>query len=190
MRRLSILLALALTVLSAAARAESIEEKAQVCAACHGESGVPPQQFIPVPVIWGQNLGYLFFQLRDFKSGARKSDVMTPIANGLDRADLMPLSQYFSKKPWPNLQQPHAPADEAALAQRANASVVCTSCHQQGFIGDGTQPRLAGQERGYLDKTMIDFRSGVRGNNPGMHDLMLAISEKDVAALATWLAGQ
>ncbi len=189
MRRLSILLALALTALSAAANAESIEEKAQVCAACHGENGVPPQQVIPVPVIWGQNLGYLFFQLRDFKSGARKNDQMTPIAEELERGDLMPLAQYFAKKTWPNLQQPHATADEAVLAQRANTSVVCTSCHQQGFIGDGTQPRLAGQERGYLDRTMTDFRSGVRGNNPGMHDLMLAISEKDIAALATWLAG-
>ena len=78
MRRLSILLALALTAPSVAAHAESIEEKAQVCAACHGESGVPPQQVIPIPVIWGQNLGYLFFQLRDFKSGARKNDQMTP----------------------------------------------------------------------------------------------------------------
>ena len=114
---------------------------------------------------------------------------MTPIVEALERDDLMPLAQYFAKKTWPNLQQPHATADEAVLAQRANASVVCTSCHQQGFIGDGTQPRLAGQERGYLDKTMTDFRSGVRGNNPGMHDLMLAISEKDIAALATWLGG-
>ena len=58
----------------------------------------------------------------------------------------------------------------AALAQRANTSVVCTSCHQDGFIGDGTQPRLAGQERAYLEKTMTDFRSGARGNNPGMTD--------------------
>ena len=189
MRRLSVLLALALTIPSVAAHAESIEEKAQVCAACHGENGVPPQQVIPVPLIWGQNLGYLFFQLRDFKSGARKNDQMTPIVEALERDDLMPLAQYFAKKTWPNLQQPHATADEAVLAQRANASVVCTSCHQQGFIGDGTQPRLAGQERGYLDKTMTDFRSGVRSNNPGMHDLMLAISEKDIAALATWLGG-
>lgn len=189
MRRLSVLLALALTISSAAAHAESIEEKAQVCAACHGENGVPPQQVIPVPLIWGQNLGYLFFQLRDFKSGARKNDQMTPIVEALERDDLMPLAQYFAKKTWPNLQQPHATADQAVLAQRANASVVCTSCHQQGFIGDGTQPRLAGQERGYLDKTMTDFRSGVRSNNPGMHDLMLAISEKDIAALATWLGG-
>ena len=77
----------------------------------------------------------------------------------------------------------------AALAKRANASVVCTSCHQEGFKGDGTQPRLAGQNRGYLDKTMTDFRTGARGNNPGMNDLMLAISEADITALATWLAG-
>ena len=164
------------TAPSFAAHAETIEEKAQVCAACHGENGVPPEQSFPVPVIWGQNLGYLFFQLRDFKSGTRKNEVMSPIAETLQRDDLMALAQYFSKKPWPKLQQPHPTADVAALAQRANASVVCTSCHQDGFIGDGTQPRLAGQERGYLEKTMTDFRSGARGNNPGMTDLMKAIT--------------
>ena len=172
---------------SAAASAETIEDKAAVCSACHGEKGVPIEKSIPI--IWGQNLGYLFFQLRDFKSGSRKNEQMTPIAEGLGREDLMLLAQYFAKKAWPNLQQPHATADEAAMAQRANASVVCTSCHQEGFVGAGTQPRLAGQARGYLDKTMTDFRSGARGNNPGMHDLMLAISEKDIAALATWLGG-
>jgi len=186
--RLAVGLALAV-LLPSAARAESIEEKAQVCAACHGENGVPVEQSFPVPVIWGQQLGYLFFELRDFKSGARKNDQMTPIAQGLEQADLMALAQYFSKKPWPNLQQPHAPADEAALARRANASVVCTSCHQEGFIGEGTQPRLAGQNRAYLEKTMTDFRTGVRANNPGMTDLMKGLTEQQIGALATWLAG-
>jgi len=180
---------LAALALSAGARADSIEEKAQVCAACHGENGVPPQQPFPVPVIWGQELGYLFFQLRDFRSGARKNDQMSPIAQGLDPNDLMPLAQYFSSKTWPNLQQPMPPAAVAAQAQRANASVVCTSCHQEGFKGAGTQPHLAGQERAYLQKTMTEFRSGVRGNNPGMTNLMKAISDEDIAALAAYLAG-
>jgi cytochrome c553 len=182
-------IAILLALLPVAMHAETIEDKAQVCAACHGENGVPVEQAMPVPVIWGQNLGYLFFQLRDFKSGMRKSDTMVPICEGLDRNDLMPLAQYFAKKPWPKLAQPHPPADVAALAQRANASVVCTSCHQEGFLGDGTQPRLAGQVRGYLEKTMTDFRSGARGNNPGMTDLMKAITPADTAALAAWLAG-
>lgn len=181
--------AFVLIMLSCALHAQSIEEKVQICTACHGDNGVPPQQVIAVPVIWGQNLGYLFFQLRDFKSGARKNEQMTPIAEGLERADLMALAQYFSKKPWPNLQQPHAPANEAALAHRANASVVCTSCHQQGFLGDSTQPRLAGQTRGYLEKTMTDFRDGGRSNNPAMTALMKGLTEQEIGALATWLAG-
>jgi cytochrome c553 len=181
-------LVVALFASSIVAQAESIEEKAQVCTACHGEAGVPAKQDFPVPVIWGQNLGYLFFQLRDFKSGARKNDQMTPIVEALDRADWMPLAQYFSKKSWPNLEQKPPPAGEVAEAQRANASVVCTSCHQQGFLGDSTQPRLAGQEAAYLQKTMTDFASGARANNPGMTGLMKGLTEQDIHALANWLS--
>ncbi len=188
MKRLFFLLALMPSVLAAAAHAQSIEDKAQICAACHGENGVPPQQSFPVPVIWGQNLGYLFFELRDFKSGARKNEQMSPIAESLDAADLMPLARYFSKKTWLNLAQPQPPPDVAATAQRANTAIVCTSCHQQGFLGDSTQPRLAGQERAYLEKTMLDFRTGARANNPGMHDLMVAITEPEITALAAYLA--
>ena len=186
--RISVAFAVAFTAFSFTARAQTVEEKAQICAACHGENGVPQQQPFPIPVIWGQQLGYLFFQLRDFKSAARKNEQMTPIADGLERDDLMALAQYFSKKAWPKLQQPHPPADVAALAQRANASVVCTSCHQDGFVGAGTQPRLAGQERAYLEKTMTEFQSGARGNKPGMTDLMKSLTPQDISALAAWLS--
>jgi len=170
-----------------ASHAQTIEQTAESCGACHGADGVPLQT--DYPVIWGQQLGYLFIELRDFKSGARNNDVMSPIAQSLEFSDLLPLAQYFAQKPWPNLHQPAAVADVAAQAQRANASVVCTSCHQEGFKGDSTQPRLAGQNRGYLAKTMTEFRSGTRANNPGMTGLMKAISEPEVAALASYLAG-
>ena len=36
---------------------------------------------------------------------------------------------------------------------------------------------------------MLDFRSGVRTNNPGMTTLMKATSEEDINALADYLAG-
>jgi len=119
MRRRFIFLAVAVVMAPLAAHAENIEEQAHFCAACHGENGVPLEQFFPVPVIWGQNLGYLFFQLHDFKSGTRKNDVMSPIIEALPREDLMALAQYFSKKPWPKLPQPHPPADVAVPADRA-----------------------------------------------------------------------
>jgi cytochrome c553 len=180
-------LVVAVAPLAVGASAQTIDEKAQVCAGCHGEQGVPQQK--AWPVIWGQQQGYLYLQLRDFKSGARKDDVMSPIAQTLERADMQALALYFSQKPWPNLQQPRADREVATRAQTAINAIVCTSCHQAGFLGDSTQPRLAGQPREYLQKSMLDFRDKSRANNPGMSDLMLAISEQDVADIAAYLAG-
>jgi cytochrome c553 len=167
--------------------AQTIEEKAQICAACHGENGVPTEK--TTPVIWGQNQGYLYIQLRDFKRGTRKQEIMAQIVAGFERDDMMALAEYFSKKPWPDLGQPRAPKDIATQALRANGSIGCTGCHLDKFQGDGTIPRIADQNQAYLDKTIADFRSRTRGNNPGMSDLMNATAPDDLAALAQFLAG-
>jgi cytochrome c553 len=180
-------LAAALAVLPGPAGAQTIEQKAQLCTACHGESGVPQQK--NTPVMWGQQLGYLYLQLRDYKSGARKNDQMSAVAASLERDDMMGLAEYFSQKPWPGLGQPPASQAAAAQALRATSAVVCTSCHQEGYKGEGTQPRLAGQQKDYLAQTMLDFRDGKRANNPGMSDLMKSISESDIAVIAEYLAG-
>jgi cytochrome c553 len=182
----AVLVLLGAVLASSGARAQSVEDTAQACAGCHGETGTPQQS--TMPVIWGQQQGYLYLQLRDFKSGARKNDIMTPIAQALERADMQALALYFSQKPWPNLQQPRPPADVAARATQAATAVGCNTCHQSGYLGDSTQPRLAGQTKEYLQQTMLDFRNRSRGNNPGMTDLMLAISEDDIVACAAYLA--
>ena len=178
---------LGILLLPAPSPAQTIEEKAQMCAACHGENGIPQEK--TTPVIWGQYQGYLYLELRDYKSGARKHDIMSPLAETLSRDDMMALALYFSQKRWPDLQQPSAPADVAARAIRANGSVGCTGCHQGQYQGEGTQPRVTGQYREYLQQTMLDFRTRARGNNPGMTDLMLATSEPDIADLAQYMAG-
>ena len=189
-RRLAatVALAVAMAALSMPARADTLEEKAAMCAGCHGENGVPQEK--TTPVIWGQWLGYLYLQLRDYKRGDRKDDQMTPVVDLLEKEDLLPLAELFAKKPWPRLGQPAAPADVATKAERANGSVGCTGCHQASYLGEGTQPRLAGQRQEYLVQSMLDFRTRKRANNPGMSDLMKATSEDDLAALAQYLAGR
>jgi cytochrome c553 len=167
--------------------AQSIEEKTQLCAGCHGADGKPIDKTIPT--IWGQQAGYIYIQLRDFKRGDRKSDIMQPIASSLERDDMQAIAEYFSKKPWPDLGQPRAPKDVADRASKANSSIGCTGCHLDHFQGDGTVPRLAGMGRDYLTKTIADFRSHARGNNPGMSDLMNATAPDDLAALEEYLAG-
>ncbi len=170
-----------------AAWADTIEDKAALCDECHGLNGIP--QYPTAPIIWGQNAGYLYLQFRDFQKGARKDDRMTPIAQGLVKEDALALAEYFAAKPWPNLDQPAASKGDAALAMTAINSVVCTSCHSSNFLGDSSIPRVAGQEREYLLKTMTDFRGRTRANNPGMSDLMNAVTPDQLTAIAAYLAG-
>jgi cytochrome c553 len=169
------------------ANAQSIAEKTEVCAGCHGQDGKPIDKTIPV--IWGQQQGYIYIQLRDFKRGDRKNDTMQPIASSLEREDMLAIAEYLSKKPWPDLGQPRASKEVSDRALSANRSVGCTGCHLDHFQGDGTVPRLAGMSRDYLTKTIADFRTRARGNNPGMSDLMLATTPEDLAALAEYLSG-
>ena len=170
-----------------AAWADAIADKAELCGACHGEKGLPGEPAIPI--IWGQNEGYLYLELRDFQKGARKDDRMTPIAQSLSKEDALALAQYFAAKPWPKTGAPDASKADTASAMTAIKSVVCTSCHLEEFQGDSSIPRLAGQSHDYLAKTMTDFRTRARANNPGMSDLMNTVTPEQLTAMAAYLAG-
>ena len=184
---LRIALAAVLLAGSASADAATIEEKAVICVACHGLKGVPEDK--STPIIWGQNAGYLYLQFRDFQKGARTAEPMASVAKNVVKQDALALAEYFSAKPWPNIGAPAASKADADIAQTAIKSVVCTSCHLEQFQGDSSVPRLAGQQRDYLLKTMMDFRDRTRANNPGMSDLMNTVTPEQIAAIASYLAG-
>lgn len=177
-----------IAILPAAASAQGVEEKAQVCASCHGEAGIP--QDAATPIIWGQNEGYLYLNLRDFNKGTRKNDLMSPIAAGLGKDDMKALASHFAQKKWPEVSAPSPDKGIAVKARTAIGSVGCTSCHLDQFQGDGTTARLAGQQPAYLKKTMLDFRDRSRANNPGMSDLMNSIQPEDIDAISQYLASQ
>lgn len=179
--------AFALSLCAVAARADTVEEKAAVCGACHGENGVPVDKSIPV--LWGQNEGYIYLELRDYKVGNRKSETMSPIAAGLEKPDMKALAAYFAAKPWPNLQQPSAAAAIAQHAGTIENSAGCKGCHLADWQGDSTTPRLAGQGLDYLRETMAQFRNGDRTNNPWMAALLKTYTDSDIDALAKLLAG-
>jgi cytochrome c553 len=184
---LRIALAAVLLASPTAVYAESIEEKAAVCGACHGLKGVPEDKSIPI--IWGQNAGYLYLQFRDFQKGARKDERMSAVAQNVVKQDALALAEYFAAKPWPNTGAPAASKADAEVAMVAIKSVVCTSCHLEQFQGDSSVPRIADQQRDYLLKTMMDFRDRARANNPGMSDLMNTVTPEQIAAIANYLAG-
>lgn len=180
--------AIAPVLSGAPAQAQSIAEKAEICGSCHGEKGVPQERL--TPVIWGQATGYMYLQLRDFKKAARANEIMQAIVADLEKDDMLALAEYFSAKPWPSLQQPTAPDAIARQALTANSATGCSGCHLDKYQGDASAiPRLAGQSAEYMAKTIAEFRTRARGNNPGMSDLMKATPEADLAALTEYLAG-
>ena len=167
--------------------AQDVAEKAALCASCHGEAGVPIDATIPV--ISGQTEGYLYVQLRDYKLGNRKNEIMQTVAADLEKADMRALAAHFAAQPWPDLRQPGPSPEQKKLAETAASSAVCTSCHLEGYIGDSTVPRMAGQGHEYLRATMDAFRSGARANNPWMVALMKTYNDQDIEAMAKYLAG-
>ena len=185
--KLKFALALALTTATAApVLAGSIADKAAVCAACHGDNGTPVKE--DVPILWGQNEGYIYIELKDFKSGLRASDQMGPIAAGLSKDDMKALAAYFTKKPWPNTGYQSSEADIKA-GQRIATAGMCTECHLGNFTGNSVIPRNAGQTVTYLEKTLLDFKSRARANNPDKSTLLGSFSEDDLKAMARYLAG-
>ncbi len=161
--------------------------KLALCVACHGAKGVQVDR--SVPVIAGQQEGYLYLELRDFKLGRRQSAIMQPVAGDLDKADILALSAYFAAQPWPDLQQKRAPKAEAHRAEVLAGSAACEGCHASGFTGASVTPRTAGQSEAYLRATMLAFRSGARANNPWMSALLKNYTDADIDALAGFLAG-
>ena len=163
----------------------AVRESLQTCTACHGEGGAStvPEN----PILAGQQFYYLYLQLKDFKSGARKSDIMGPLVQPLQPDQMKLLAQFFSKQKWPTIGHE---ADDANVetARRTEESAGCIGCHLGDFRGNSAVPRLAGQHPEYLKRTMLDFKNKVRTNAPAMVALFGTFSEQEIAGLADYLA--
>jgi cytochrome c553 len=73
-----------------AAQAQAIEQRVAVCKACHLTGTL--QSLSVIPNIWGQSEGYVYIQLRDFKSGARNAPedaAMRGFAATMSDADML-----------------------------------------------------------------------------------------------------
>jgi cytochrome c553 len=68
--------------------------KAQACAVCHGALGLSTQP--DAPHLAGQPALYLAAQLRAYRSGARKHEVMAVMARPLSDADINDLAAWYA----------------------------------------------------------------------------------------------
>lgn len=166
-------------------------DKLALCQSCHGARGISTMPGIPS--LAGQPDAFLQYQLVFFRTGARKNDIMSPIAEGLSDDDVRSLSTYFAALPPPVGDK----APDAALALTAAGAKLateqhCAGCHLPSFAGTEATARLAAQREDYLKKALLDFKTGKRigGGVAAMPEIAFSLSETDIAALAHFLARQ
>jgi cytochrome c553 len=161
---------------------------AEGCAACHGADGVSEMPL--TPSLAAQSDEFLQWQLVYFRSGARKSEIMGPVAESLSNEDIRNLGAYYA-----SLAPPPAQAQLDALArtgEKLAAQHRCRSCHSDDFNGFRAAARLSGQREDVLIKALRDYKSGTRLGSgvASMADVTFELSDADMQALAHYMASR
>lgn len=166
---------------------------AAVCAACHGADG---NSAIPAnPRLAQQHPEYLLKQLVDYKSGKRVSPVMSGFAAALSDADMMNIAYWLASQ---KARAGFARDKElVTLGERiyrgglADRQVpACAGCHSPNGAGIPSQyPRLSGQHADYVTAQLIAFREGGRKNALQMNQVAAKLSDREIKAVADYVAG-
>jgi len=180
------------------------------CAACHGMMGI---SVVPTqPNLAGQNVRYLFKQLRDFKTGYRINGIMQGQIAGLNEQDLANVAGYFSEqKPWGAFAGNPATAQEAGKiflgGDKKHGVIACAGCHDPKGLGNAYAafPRIGGQHAEYLGLQLKMFRAagreddvardqkrindGAKEGDKGMMQIVASkLSDRDIKILSQFVS--
>ncbi|MBP6902325.1 MAG: cytochrome c4 [Burkholderiaceae bacterium] len=173
--------------------AKGQEKATQVCAACHtadGSRGSPAN-----PILAGQHADYLVKQLHEFKSGKRANAVMSGMAAPLSEEDIRNVAAFYaSKQAKPGFAKNK---DLVSLGEKiyrggiaAKQVPACAGCHSPTGAGIPAQyPRLGSQHSDYTEAQLNGFRAGTRGNSAQMVAIAAKMSDKEIKAVADYIAG-
>lgn len=206
MKRFTNLIALASVAMSLSGLAYGAQAKAAkpdlaageakattVCAACHvadGSRGLPTY-----PILQGQHPEYLVKQLTEFKEGKRKNSIMTGMAAVLTPDDMRNVAAFYgSKKAKDGVAKNPALVAVGEKIYRGGIAKkgvpACAGCHSPNGAGLPAQyPRLAGQHADYTKTQLTAFRQGERTNSAQMTAIGANLSDKEIEALADYIAG-
>ena len=174
------------------------QQKAAVCAACHGIDG--NSVVAQWPKLAGQHEAYLARQVTLIRDGARAVPEMAPLVASLREADIADLAAWYAS------QAPAAAAADAELAeagkrlyQAGNPETgvpACMACH--GPAGEGNPlagyPALAGQHSVYIENALTRFRSGQTWGEDDNASAVMAgvaarLSDAEIKAVASAIQG-
>jgi cbb3-type cytochrome c oxidase subunit III len=164
-----------------------------VCVSCHGADG--NSAIAGNPKLSQQHPEYLVKQLQEFKAGKRKNAIMQGFAAALSEDDMKNIAYWAASK---KTKQGFAKDKElVALGERIYRGGVadrqiaaCAGCHSPNGAGIPAQyPRLSGQHAEYVATQLTNFREGVRTNSLQMNQVAAKLNDREIRALADYVAG-
>ena len=178
---------LAFALMASSAGAETVQERAAPCLACHGEGGQSETE--NTPSLGGQQAPYALIQLFMFREKLRTFEPMNEMAKSMTDDDLRAFSDFIATLPKP---APPADAGDPARMARGEAlahQYLCNNCHKPDFSGNDNVPRIANQREDYLAKTLAEYKDNSRpGYDASMADVMAPITSEQIADLAYYIA--
>jgi cytochrome c553 len=167
----------------------------QVCAGCHAVDG--NSAAAANPKLAGLNSEYIYKQLTEFKSGARKNAIMSGMVANLSQQDMLNLAAYYgAQQPKPATSKDQALALIGQKIYRGGVQgagvPACASCHGAQGKGIPTQfPRLAGQHSDYVYSQLNAFRVGERANDAAkmMRSIAAKMTDADMKAVSSYIQG-
>ena len=164
-----------------------------VCAACHGADG--NSAIAANPKLSQQHPEYLVKQLQEFKSGKRNNAIMKGFATALSDDDMRNIAYWLTSKPAKagfakdkDLVAMGERIYRGGIADRQIAA--CAGCHSPNGAGIPAQyPRLSGQHADYTVSQLNMFRDGSRANSIQMTQVAAKLNDKEIKALAEYIAG-
>ncbi|MYI76770.1 MAG: c-type cytochrome [Gammaproteobacteria bacterium] len=171
---------------------------AENCIACHGTEGntnIPANGNLA-----GQNVRYLYQQLKLIKSHERFISVMEKSLEDVDDDGLHSLAMFYSSKP--GLVGQANPETDLELGEAIYRGGIldkevaaCTACH--GPFGNGNFlagfPRVSGQTVPYLIEQLRAYREGERTTDDEyggmMRDIAKKLTDGEISAVANYMTG-
>jgi cytochrome c553 len=186
----------------AAGNARLGKTKTTSCASCHGDDG---NSIAPMfPKLAGQHASYLAKQLNDFKNHSRTDQSMEAMAAALSDQDIEDIGAFYATQ---KISFQNKDADEKVRITEALSDAgknlyvngntetgvpACNACH--GPTGAGIAPAgfpvLKGQFGAYVTKTLNDYKSGTRTNDPEamMQTIAKRMTENEINAVSAYIA--
>jgi cytochrome c553 len=182
--------------------AGKIKSEDNRCQECHGSdgNGLGPASGAAgkFAKLAGQYPDYMLKQIQDFRSGARKHDLMLLMAKSIDDTDAADIAAYFASQT--KMQGDGSGSNPTGknlfISGDPSRNILpCASCH--GVDGKGLDatgqniPVIGGQDWHYLERQLLDWRSGERHNSAGgiMNNLARPLTDQEIQALTDYIAG-